>query len=234
MSHNPSHKGVAPGDDEKVRVTPNDLAPSYLLNKITGSGAAVVSEVNDGDAETLNIHVDPSPSSNPDPNLFWRWLATREQKDLKINVKGGAQWPISEQAGHGDIFEGVVYGYQFDDKKAKGIGGLIYVPSGVTDITMLFRHKAETDPGAARVVSLDMYWRRLPEDGLADPWTAANSWDGVVSMGDGNWHYQGATKTLASQSMIGGSLWAFEIVRDPNNDDLTGDWQLASLEIQFS
>ena len=63
----PTWKQITSGviSDENVKVSANDSTTGKLVDKVSSSGIATVTEANDGGNETLNIHV---PNTNTDQN----------------------------------------------------------------------------------------------------------------------------------------------------------------------
>jgi hypothetical protein len=214
-------------NDELARVSINDTTADYLLNKITGSGMVVVTEVNDAGNETLNI--------NGDANRQYRWHATFKDADLTIGT-AGADWPVNSSAPSAALIDGVIYGYHFNDSTPEGVGHMFFVPVGTTNITLKFISKALVDPVTLEDVTLEMYFREVPDQAPIAAWGTAKPWAGVISMSDDNCQYQEATKTLASQGLNAGSFYVWELVRDAANasDTLVDDWAFVSLEIGFS
>jgi hypothetical protein len=175
----------------------------------------------------------PTTGSTHDPNQFYRWVAAYRDNPLEIYGRS-YDWAVNEAARK--MREGATTPYMFAASGACGLGTLVYVPETATSVTLRLRSKSSQHPGPNGLVGLAMYWRRLGDGELTEPWGARKQWNNVVTLPDNKWHYHEATRSLASQNVRPGSLYLFELVREGNGpaDSLSSAWLLISLEMQFN
>jgi hypothetical protein len=124
---------------------------------------------------------------------------------------------------------------QFDDTTEQGIGFLLNVPSGATNITFNVKGRPDANGGGGCVWKL--YYREIPNGAAVGSWNSRGLGTMTVAA---TFNYQTSvfTFTLASFSpaLNGGSLYQMELTRDASNgsDTLSGTFELVSLLVGFS
>lgn len=124
----------------------------------------------------------------------------------------------------------------FDDVTEEGVGLILRVPAGATNLILTFKGRAETGPGAARTVGLKLYQRGLPDDAAPEAWSAGLALTDIDIPTNENFQYDSQTITLASLGITAGGMTQFELTRlDPvGGTELVGDWNLSELGVGFS
>lgn len=214
--------------DENVKVSANDTTAGKLTDKLVQGTNITLTEQNDGGNETLLIAADLSGAGNPD--RFNKWTAIDW-----INPCNN-DWPVTKLARlRRDPISFGFHVREFDDNRKEGVAGLLVVPSGVTNITLRLKGRAQTSPGSSKNVAIGMYWRKLPDDAATTAWSSEVQWNNFVTMDDNHWHYWENTHTLTAEGLTAG-LYQFELVRDTADatDTLVGNWLMVWTEVEFS
>ena len=110
------------------------------------------------------------------------------------------------------------------------------ITNAATNIVIRFASKANTTPGGAVNVIPKLYVREFADNATPEAWSAGTALTAIALTTNVNFQNDSQTITLSSLSLTAGSLVQFQISRDATNgsDTLTGDWALASLEVEFS
>ncbi len=124
----------------------------------------------------------------------------------------------------------------FDDITEEGVGFILRVPAGATNVILAFKSRAETAPGGAVGVVPRLYVREAPDAGAVEAWSAGVDLTTIAIPTTEQFQYDTQTITLASLAITAGNLVQFEITRNgaAGGDDLVGDWNLLELGVGFS
>lgn len=124
----------------------------------------------------------------------------------------------------------------FDDTAEEGVGFQFEVPAGATNIVFSFRSRAETTPGGAVTVGLDIYNRGIPDNAAVQAWSSATQLTDLNFTTNEFFQEDSQTVTLATLGITAGELTQFELTRvaPTGGSDLTGDWILANLKVSFT
>ncbi len=124
----------------------------------------------------------------------------------------------------------------FDDTAEEGVGFQFEVPAGATNIVFAFRSRAETTPGGAVTVGLDIYNRGIPDNAAVQAWSSATQLTDLNFTTNEFFQEDSQSVTLATLGITAGELTQFELVRvaPTGGSDLTGDWILANLKVSFT
>ncbi len=216
--------------DEKVKISSNDTTTDFLVNKIVQGPGINIVEQNDGGNETLRIEA-TGPVTN-DSNRYYIY------RPREFRNPSNANWAVNDPA---SIINNpgatAIQVRRFDDTAEEGVGTLLLVPAGMTNVTIRVRGRAQTAPPGNRAVAFNLYWRELTQNGPTAAWGAEQSWDNVIQLtADTNWKYSEDTRTLASQGVNAGHVYLLEFTRDGNAaaDTLVGNWLMASMEVEFT
>lgn len=122
---------------------------------------------------------------------------------------------------------------QFDNTTEEGVGFSLYIPAGVSSMTLTFISRPETAPVAARTVGLKLYERGIP--GAVDSWSAGTALTDIDITTDENWLEDTEVDTLTGWGLTAGQIHQFELTRvDPTaGTELTSDWTLLLLIVEF-
>lgn len=124
----------------------------------------------------------------------------------------------------------------FDDTIEEGVGFEVgAIPSGKTNIKISLRSKAKAAGGAARTVGLKMYFREMLDNGAIQSWSSYVLSD--IDIPDNVlYQFDTQTVTLATFGLTVGRKVQFEVTRvTPGaGTDLTGDWFLKDLVVEFT
>ena len=124
---------------------------------------------------------------------------------------------------------------RFDDSTEEGVGFSIVVPSSATDMTIRYKTRAETAPGATQTAVPKLYKRSLPDNAAVSSWSS-NTLTNTSLPTNENWQYDEKSDTLANWGITAGVVYQFEFTRDAGNgsDNLSGDLTLYVIEVEFS
>jgi len=124
----------------------------------------------------------------------------------------------------------------FDDGTDEGIGFTLRIPTGATNIKFSFVSRAESTPGGAVQVALDVYEREIPDNSAVTAWSAATSLTLLDFPTNENFQYDDQTISLVTLGLTAGSTHQFELARDTDDgdDDLVGDWALLEIIVEFT
>lgn len=155
----------------------------------------------------------------------------------QLDSPNNANWTVNSLApANQDSLNNALVVRAFDDTTEEGVGFSVDIPTGVTNITFNFKSRAQTAPGAARTVGLNIYRRAIPNNGAVSAWSAATQLTDIDIPTNTNFQYDSQTLTLASLGLTAGQLHQFELTRvnPTGGTELVGDWNLLLLEVSFS
>jgi hypothetical protein len=124
----------------------------------------------------------------------------------------------------------------FDDTTEEGVGFTIEVPAGAANIVFDFVARAETAPGIANTVGLDIYNRGIPDNAAVQAWSAATQLTDLDIPTNEFFQEDTQSVALATLGVTAGETTQFELVRvaPTGGTDLTGDWDLLLCKVSFT
>lgn len=124
----------------------------------------------------------------------------------------------------------------FDDTTEEGVGFSIPIPSGATNIIFDIKSRAETAPGSAQTIAMNLYNREIPNNSAPESWSSAFQMTDIDIPTNENFQYDSETIALSTLSITAGNYVQFELTRDTADagDTLTGDWNLLFIVVRFS
>jgi hypothetical protein len=155
----------------------------------------------------------------------------------QLDSPNNSNWAINAHApATSDSVNAALTVRAFDDTAEEGVGFLIELPTGATNIIFDFRGKAATAPAAARQVILRLYERDIPDNAAISAWSAATTLTAIDIPTNANFQYDTQTITFASLGLTAGRIHQFELTRygASASDTLVGDWRLLELKVSFS
>lgn len=127
---------------------------------------------------------------------------------------------------------------QFNDTTEQGVGALVTVPVGATNATFRFKGRAQTAPGAARIVQPRVYVRAIPDNAAVGPWGSAVNLTNIDIPTNAFFQYDSQTVAIGTLGMAPGNLYQIEVTRRTTGltggTNLTGNWLLAELMVEFT
>jgi hypothetical protein len=221
-----------------------------------GGGAAGAKEFPDGDFRIFNtvddskkVEVDVSAVSAatvrkitmPDRDILLDYKSVFLDADVLENPVN-SDWIVNALAIAAiDSNNNGLNVRRFIAASEQGAGFKTRIPTGATTMTLRFMSRAETAPGAAATVGAKLYFREIPDNGaVSATWAGTNDGSKVLTDIDiptnENFQQDEQTLTLATEGIVAGSLYQFELTRiDPTGGtELTSDWALLSLELEFA
>ena len=111
----------------------------------------------------------------------------------------GSDWNITEIApASADTNNASLIVRRFDDTTEAGVGMIVRVPSGMTNMTVRYLTRAETGANTTSAVSL--HRRKIPNNGSIGGWNTSTL--SLINLtADENWHLDESTNTLTNWSM---------------------------------
>jgi len=132
----------------------------------------------------------------------------------------------------------------FDDAVEEGVGFILAIPSGATNMKLRFKSRAEVVPGAARTVGVKLYYRQIPDDAaVSATWAGANDGSKILADIDipANVNFQYSSQTLVlvadfTPDLLAAKTYQFELTRvNPTaGTELVDDWALLEVQVEFS
>lgn len=196
--------------------------PHTALN-FTGTGVTVT-DAGSGTA-TININAAPTLRS------FTYYSASLESPN-------NADWVVNALApAVSDPTNAAIVVRQFSNTVEQGVGCLVTVPPGATNITFRFKGRATTAPGAAAVVQHKLYVRSLPANAAVGAWSAATNLSNITIPTNAFFQYASQTLSIASLGMAVNGMYQFELTRATTvtgGTQLANNWLLAEFTVEFT
>lgn len=123
---------------------------------------------------------------------------------------------------------------RFDDTTVEGVGFILDVPPGASNIVIRLTHRRQSGTAAANVV-IDLWRRLIPNNAAIGSWV--NATVGTIAMNTNtNWAQTTFNVPISTFTLTAGSIYQFELTRDAGDaaDTLSGDWTLLYLEVDFT
>jgi hypothetical protein len=155
----------------------------------------------------------------------------------QLDSPNNANWAINALApASADTVNNALVVRRFDDTAEEGVGFIIDIPSGATNITIAPKARAQTAPGGAVQVILRIYTRDVPDNAAVGAWSSATALTAIDIPTNAYFQYDSQTISFATLSLTAGRVTQFELTRygASASDTLTGDWDLVELMISFS
>lgn len=166
------------------------------------------------------------------PRVKQRILYTGGTLDSPV----GTDWKVGEPAGLGaDANNPALLTRCFDDTTEEGAGLQTVVPIGATTVRFRLRSRAANAPGAPATVQPRFFWREFADNTAPTAWDAGTLFTPIDI--PTNEHFQADEEEfdIPTLGITPGSLLQIEITRKAGdaNDTLSGDWCIATLELEF-
>ena len=146
-------------------------------------------------------------------------------------------WAVNIAAGlAADSTNAALMVRRFDDSTEEGVGWGLTIPTGMTNLTLYFKSRAQTTPGGSVNVVPQLYRRTIPDNSAVGAWSAATVLTSIAFTTNQNFQYDSQTLTLAGLSLTAGTYVQFELTRNgaSGSDTLSGDWDLVELVVEFT
>ena len=235
-----------PGGTDTMAV---DAAAATGSLRTLGTGAAQACAGNDArlsDARTPTAHAlggaahsaDTLANINTKVSDGFVGQVARNYYAPDLDSPTNADWDVNATAAMAaDTIDAALSVRRFDDSTEEGVGFTMRVPSAATNLVLSFISRAQTSASAPNddVVPI-LHFREIRDNNTPGAWDEESFSD--ISMVGTAWQYDSESVALASMGsgITAGQTYQFELVRDGGTgaDDLTGDWVLLELGIQFT
>lgn len=161
-----------------------------------------------------------------------RFLFYADQLDNPVS----ADWAVNSLApATADNTNSGITVRAFDDTVEEGVGFILTIPPEACGLTIDFKSKARTAPGAAKTVNTVLYRRNIPDNAAVGAWSAGLSLTPIDIPTNVFFQYDKQTITLTTLGITPGTLVQFELTRKDaaNGTKLVGDWHLCELSVEF-
>jgi len=220
----------AKGDERYVR-NPTG-APKQLTNPqdVTPAEAAAGTEVanrtfSPADIKTAIDALAPGASNLSSFTIQADCFEHPNNADWKVNAAA----PLGADSNNNSLTV-----RRFDDTTEEGVGFLLAIPTGRTQMKVCVISRAETAPGGAKNVAFKLYAREIPDNAAVAVWDAGTTWADMAMPANEFFQVDIETKTLAALGYTAGKLHQFQLTRvDATVDDLVGDWALLQISVEF-
>jgi hypothetical protein len=160
------------------------------------------------------------------------FVTDAEQMDWPNN----ADWAVNAPARLSkDTINAGIPVRRMDDTSEEGVGISIWVPGGVTNVTLRFAHRAQA-AGGGDVISR-VYSRNMPlAGGGVTAWSAGVDLTAFTFGANTDWIYDSEATTLATLGLVADAWNQIELTRNAGagGDTLVGDWTLRAILMEFS
>jgi hypothetical protein len=156
----------------------------------------------------------------------------------QLTSPNNADWAINALApANADSLNNALIVRAFDDTAVEGVGFTIEIPADATGMIIGIRGRAQTAPGAAKQVILNLYARAITDNTAVGAWSGAQAMTAIDIPTNTRFQFDtDVSQTFAALGITPGSIAQFELVRNgaDGNDTLVGDWNLLELMITFT
>lgn len=127
----------------------------------------------------------------------------------------------------------------FSNTTETGVGSMVTVPAGATQITYRLRGRAAAGvAGATNVVQYRVYWRAIPSNGAVGAWVGPGELTNIAIPAN-NIFFQSyvVTSTLAAAGLTAGTTYQFELTRrvaPVGGTQLAAAFLLAETTVEFA
>ena len=124
----------------------------------------------------------------------------------------------------------------FSNTVEQGVGVLVSVPPGATQIKFKFRGRPQTAPGTASVVQFRGYIRQLPPNSAVGAWSAPIELPNLSIPTNANFQYYEETGPLSAIGMVADRMYQIEITRRVSGvtgTNLASNFLLAEMTLEF-
>jgi hypothetical protein len=126
---------------------------------------------------------------------------------------------------------------QFSSTVEQGVGFLLSVPPGTTNITFKFRGRPQAVPTAASVAAFRLYNRLLPNNAAVAAWSTAREIGEIAIPTNANFQYATFTIPLANLTMVADRLYQVELTRRVSGTtgaNLNANFLLSEVTVELS
>lgn len=212
---------VAGGSTPASVITAQDgVTISTAATKLNFTGQAV--KVVDAGAGTTNIGIGSRFT------FFANSLDTPNNADYAINALA----PVATDPTYTSLNI-----RSFSNTTETGVGCLVSIPSGATQLIVKIRGRAQTAPGSASVVQPRMYYRLLPNNSAVGAWSAAQELANITIPTNANFQYATQTIALSTLGLVAGNLYQIELTRritGVTGTNLAANFLMAELTLEIA
>lgn len=124
----------------------------------------------------------------------------------------------------------------FSNTIEQGVGVLVSVPPGATQIKFKFRGRPQTAPGTASVVQFRGYIRQLPPNSAVGTWSSPIELPNLNIPTNANFQYYEETSPLSAIGMVADRMYQIEVTRRVSGvtgTNLATNFLLAEMTLEF-
>lgn len=125
----------------------------------------------------------------------------------------------------------------FSQTTEQGVGLLLTPPVNATTVSITFRARPQTAPGATAVVQPRWYRRTFPNAAAGSGWGAAVELNNITVPTTTNFAYTTQTYSLAALGLVAGQMALVELTRRTvgvtGGTNLASPWLLAELQLEY-
>jgi hypothetical protein len=156
----------------------------------------------------------------------------------QLQIPNNADWAVNALAAPDvDSNNNGIPVRKFDDSTEQGIAIEGRIPTGVTNLVLFFKSRAEVAAGSNLVVVPKAYVREMGDNVAVEAWSAGTDLTSLT-MGTSNeyWQYDTQTIALSTLGLTAGNLFQMEITRNTGSgsDTLVDDWTVAQITARFT
>jgi hypothetical protein len=125
---------------------------------------------------------------------------------------------------------------QFSNTTEQGVGFFMPIPSNATTFTITYRGRAQTAPGAAATLQLNIYFRHMPSNAAISAWSGASALTSVtVPTNAYTQYYTYGPVNIAGAGLTAGDLYQVELTRNVGvAGNLASNWLMSEFDVSFS
>ena len=155
----------------------------------------------------------------------------------QVQLPLSSDWAVNENAAiAADSNNSGLTVARFDDSAEEGIGFILQIPDGAVNIKLTMSSRAESAPGSTATVALTLYERECPDNAAVSSWSSEHDLTDISLPTNEHWQIDTQTIALSTLGLTAGRIHQFQLDRDTPDaaDDLSGDWTLLFLKVEFS
>ena len=124
---------------------------------------------------------------------------------------------------------------QFSNTVEQGVGLLLTIPPGATNIQFTYRGRPQTAPVTTANIQMNLYYRSIPNNSAISSWSAAKTFTNAGVTTNIFTQYYTYSASLTTLGLTAGVEYQFELTRNTTvSSNLTSNWLMSSLDIIFT
>jgi hypothetical protein len=197
-------------------------------------GIDIVEQQGDKPSQNSEVGIVATGDPSPTPSISF---PSFQFEPLQLDDPNNADWAVNAVApAVGDVINAALTVRRFDSASEEGVGFMLEVPAGATNIVFGFLSRAISPQPTPNNVGVNIYNRGIPDGSPVQSWSAGDQLTDIALPNNTNFVKDSESVTLASLGITAGETTQFELTRvaPTGGNNQFGDWALLQLTIGFS